>query len=261
MEPKLVELRDISKSYSKVLALEKVNMYIGQPEIVGLIGDNGAGKSTLIKVISGVHPPDTGEIWVRGQKAAKWSVVEGRAAGIETVYQDRALVEQQTITRNIFMGRERTGRWGALKLKEQDAEAERLMRTIGFTSKVFSPDSIVANLSGGERQGVAIARALYFKAALLILDEPTTSLSLTESEKVFGFVHRLKEEGSSCLFISHNIYHTFDVADRFVILDRGRVVMEANKKDVASADILVKELHDIARTGKTSLSKATTQAI
>jgi simple sugar transport system ATP-binding protein len=252
MDTKLVELQDISKSYSKVLALEHVNLDVGHAEIVGLIGDNGAGKSTLIKVISGVHAPDSGEIRVRGQKVAKWSVAEARAAGIETVYQDRALVEQQTIVRNIFMGRERTGRFGGLKLAEQYAEAERLMRTIGFTSKVFAPDSIVANLSGGERQGVAIARALYFKATLLILDEPTTSLSLTESEKVFGFVRHVKEEGSSCLFISHNIYHTYDVADRFVILDRGKVVMEADKKDIRSADILVKEMQDIARTGMTS---------
>lgn len=256
MDTKLVELEDISKFYSSVLALEHVNMYIGQPEIVGLIGDNGAGKSTLIKVISGVHAPDFGTIRVRGKKVTQWSVAEARAAGIETVYQDRALVEQQTIMRNIFMGRERTDRWGRIKLNEQYAEAERLMRTIGFTSKVFAPDSIVANLSGGERQGVAIARALYFKASLLILDEPTTSLSLTESEKVFGFVRRVKEEGSSCLFISHNIYHTYDVADRFVILDRGKVVMEANKKDIDTAEVLVKEMQDIARTGMSSSGRA-----
>jgi simple sugar transport system ATP-binding protein len=256
MDNTLIELKDISKSYNKVTALEHISMYVGQPEIVGLIGDNGAGKSTLIKVISGVHAPDSGEIWVRGQKVSRWSVAEARKAGIETVYQDRALVEQQTITRNIFMGRERTGRLGQLKLKEQDAEAERLMRTIGFTSKVFSPDSIVGNLSGGERQGVAIARALYFKASLLILDEPTTALSLTESEKVFGFVRRVKDEGSSCVFISHNIYHTYDIADRFVIMDRGRIVMEISKADVGSADILVKELHDIARTGTTAVGRA-----
>ncbi len=261
MDTKLVELEDISKSYSNVLALDHVNMYIGQAEIVGLIGDNGAGKSTLIKVISGVHPPSAGSIRVRGQKVTRWSVAEARAAGIETVYQDRALVEQQTIMRNIFMGRERTGRWGRVKLNEQYTEADRLMRTIGFTSKVFTPDSIVGSLSGGEQQGVAIARALYFKASLLILDEPTTSLSLTESEKVFGFVHRVKEEGSSCLFISHNIYHTYDVADRFVILDRGKVVMEASKEDTHSADILVKELQGIARTGMSSSSKPASQSI
>jgi simple sugar transport system ATP-binding protein len=256
MDTKLVELEDISKSYSSVLALEHVSMYIGQAEIVGLIGDNGAGKSTLIKVISGVHAPDSGTIRVRGKKVTQWSVAEARAAGIETVYQDRALAEQQTIMRNIFMGREHTDRWGRLKLNEQYAEAERLMRTIGFTSKVFSPDSIVGNLSGGERQGVAIARALYFKASLLILDEPTTSLSLTESEKVFGFVRRIREEGSSCLFISHNIYHTYDVAERFVILDRGKVVMEANKKDIDSAEVLVKEMQEIARTGMSSSARA-----
>src|SRR5262249_47564558 len=111
MGEKLLELKNISKSYAKITALEEVNIYVEQPEIVGLIGDNGAGKSTLIKVMSGVHAPDSGEIWVRGQRAATWSVAEARKAGIETVYQDRALVEQQTITRNIFMGRERTGRF------------------------------------------------------------------------------------------------------------------------------------------------------
>ena len=252
MSNKLVELKHVSKSYSKITALEDINMYVVQPEILGLIGDNGAGKSTLIKIISGVHAPDSGEIYVHGQKVEGWSVPKARDAGIETVYQDRALAEQQSITRNIFMGRERKGFLGTLKLKEQDTEAERLMRTIGFTSRIFSPDSVVGSLSGGERQGVAIARALYFKASLLILDEPTTALSLTESEKVFGFIRNVKEQGSSCIFISHNIYHTYDVADRFVILDRGHVVMEAEKKDISSADVLVKHLQAIARTGTAS---------
>jgi len=193
--------------------------------------------------------PDSGEIHIRVERVSQWSVAKAREAGIETVYQDRALAEQQTITRNIFMGRERTGFLVTIKQKEQNIEAERLMRTIGFTSKVFSPDSVVGMLSGGERQGVAIARALYFKASLLILDEPTTALSLTESEKVFGFIRAVKDQGSSCIFISHNIYHTYDVADRFVILDRGTVIMQTEKKDVPSADVLVKDLQVIARTG------------
>ena len=252
MSTRLVELKNVSKSYSKIKALEDINMFVDQPEILGLIGDNGAGKSTLIKIISGVHAPDSGDIYIRGQKSEGWSVAKARAAGIETVYQDRALAEQQSITRNIFMGRERKGFLGAIKLREQDAEAERLMRTIGFTSKVFSPDSIVGTLSGGERQGVAIARALYFKASLLILDEPTTALSLTESEKVFGFIRNVQEQGSSCIFISHNIYHTYDVANRFVILDRGQVVKQMGKSEVPSADVLVKSLQDIARTGTAS---------
>ncbi len=252
MATRLVELKDVSKSYSKITALEHVSLFVEQPEVLGLIGDNGAGKSTLIKVISGVHAPDSGEIYIRGERVSQWSVAKARAAGIETVYQDRALAEQQTITRNIFMGRERTGFLGTIKQKEQELEAERLMRTIGFTSKVFAPDSIVGKLSGGERQGVAIARALAFQAALLILDEPTTALSLTESEKVFGFIRAVKDQGSSCVFISHNIYHTYDVADRFVILDRGTVIMQAEKKEISSADVLVKEMQVIARTGSAS---------
>jgi len=149
------------------------------------------------------------------------------------------------------MGREETGFLGFIKVNEQRAEADRLMRGIGFTSKVFSPDSIVATLSGGEREGVAIARALYFDADLIVLDEPTTALSLTESEKVFNFVRRVKEEGCSCIFISHNIYHTYGVADRFVVLDRGRVAMEADKEHI-SVESLIQDLQTIARTGNYS---------
>lgn len=246
METKFLELKNISKTFGKVSALDRVSFYIkGEPEIVALIGDNGAGKSTLIKIISGVHAPDSGEIYIRGEKVDHWSVTKARAAGIETVYQDRALVLQQTIARNIFMGRERTGFLGFVKGRLQFAEADRLMRTIGFTSKVFASNSVVAKLSGGERQGVAIARALYFEADLMILDEPTTALSLTESEKVFDFVHRAKEGGTSCIFISHNIYHAYDVAERFVVLDRGKVVLETDREHT-TAEQLVKDMQEIA---------------
>jgi simple sugar transport system ATP-binding protein len=245
-----LEMKGISKSFGQVSALDDVDFHIeGEPEIVALIGDNGAGKSTLIKIISGVHRPDCGEIWVRGERVDRWSVAKARAAGIETVYQDRALVVQQTIARNIFMGREITGFLGFVRGKGQYAEADHLMRTIGFTSKVFNPDSVVAKLSGGERQGVAIARALYFDADLIILDEPTTALSLTESDKVFDFVRRAKEEGTSCIFISHNIYHAYDVAERFVVLDRGEVVLETDQGHT-TADRLVKDLQEIAQSGK-----------
>ncbi|MGA9347973.1 MAG: ATP-binding cassette domain-containing protein [Anaerolineae bacterium] len=250
METKFLELQDTSKSFGKVSALDRVNFFIkGEPEIVALIGDNGAGKSTLIKIISGVHPPDSGEIHIQGEKVDHWSVAKARAAGIETVYQDRALVLQQTIARNIFMGRERTGVLGFVKGRSQLAEANRLMRTIGFTSKVFASDSVVAKLSGGERQGVAIARALYFQADLMILDEPTTALSLTESEKVFDFIRRAKESGTSCIFISHNIYHAYDVAERFVVLDRGKVVLETDRVHT-TAEQLVKDMQEIARCNR-----------
>jgi simple sugar transport system ATP-binding protein len=243
-----LELRNITKSFGKVNAVSNVNLKVSQPEIIGLIGDNGAGKSTLIKIIAGVHKPDSGEIFIRGQKMDHWSVTQAREMGIETVYQDRALVVQQTIARNIFMGREKTGWLGFMNVKQQLAEADHLMRAIGFTSKVFSSDSIVATLSGGERQGVAIARALYFKADLIILNEPTTALSLTESEKVFNFVRQIKEQGRSCIFISHNIYHTYDICERFVVVDRGEIVMETDRTQI-SAEQLVKELQAIARAG------------
>ncbi|MFC1959708.1 ATP-binding cassette domain-containing protein [Chloroflexota bacterium] len=249
MGEKLVEIKDVTKSFGNVNALEKVTMHVDEGEIVGLIGDNGAGKSTLIKILSGVHRPDSGDIFIRGQKINGWSVTKAQAAGIETVYQDRALAVQQTVTENIFMGREITGTLGMIQIKKQHEEAERLMREIGFTSKVFSPNSVIATLSGGERQGVAIARALYFHADLIILDEPTTALSLTECYKVFNFMETAKARGSSVIFITHNIYHAYDVADRFVILDRGCVVVEANRADVASADKLVEDMQVIARKG------------
>jgi simple sugar transport system ATP-binding protein len=247
-EPPIIELKHISKSFGSVSALADISMKVNDNEVLGLIGDNGAGKSTLIKIISGVHAPDSGEILVRGKVQKKWDVNIARAHGIETVYQDRALAEQQTITRNIFMGRERGGFLGFLDLKKENEEANKLMRTIGFTSQVFAAESRVFTLSGGERQGVAIARALYFKAKMIILDEPTTALSLTESEKVFHFVRQAKDGGASALFISHNIYHTYDISDRFVVLDRGRVVLETHKTKT-TADKLVKSMQDIARSG------------
>lgn len=250
MDNRLVELKNISKSFGNVNALNDVSMVVNKAEIVGLIGDNGAGKSTLIKILSGVYSPDAGDIYIRGQKIeGRWTVAKAHEAGIETVHQDRALAVQHTIARNIFMGREIVGRFGLIRVQKQYEEAERLMREIGFTSKVFTPDSIVATLSGGERQGVAIARALYFEAELLILDEPTTALSLTETQKVYSFMLAAKEKGSSVLFISHNIYHAYDIADRFVILDRGTVAMQADKSEIESAERLVQHMKDFARAG------------
>lgn len=252
MKKRLVELKNITKSYGNVNALEDVSFFVDESEVVGLIGDNGAGKSTLIKVLSGVHAPDSGEILIKGERVSNWNSAKARDSGIETVYQDRALVVQQTIVRNIFMGREIAGRLGFLDVKKQHAEAERLMRDIGFTSKVFSPDSVVATLSGGERQGVAIARALYYDAEMIILDEPTTALSLTETQKVFSFIEAVRAKGRSIVFIDHNIYHVYDIADRFIILDRGKVVMQATKAEVQSAEKLIAEMRSIARTGHTT---------
>ncbi len=250
MNEPVVELKGITKSYNRVNAIEGVSLKIGKNETIGLIGDNGAGKSTLIKVLSGVVTPDSGEIWVKGQRVTQWDASRSRNAGIETVYQDRALVVQQTIVTNIFMGRELVNRFGFIDIARQYAESEKLMREIGFTSKSFNSDSIVATLSGGERQGVAIARAVYYDAEVIVLDEPTTALSLTETQKVFAFVAAVRSKGRSVVFIDHNINHVFDIADRIVVLDRGKIVLQMDKKDIASAESLASDMRSIARTGQ-----------
>ena len=221
-------------------------MTIRDGEVVGLLGDNGAGKSTLIKMLAGAIPLTSGEIWARGKKISGWNSEKGRNSGIETLIQDRAPAVQQTIVRNIFMGRELTRGFGFLDIQREFETAERLMREIGFISEVFGPDSIVGQLSGGERQGVAIARAIFNEASLVVLDEPTTALSLTETRKVFNFVNTVKENGRSILFIGHNIHHVYDISDRFVVIDRGRVKLEVDRNDVASASELVSFMEYIA---------------
>jgi simple sugar transport system ATP-binding protein len=242
----IIQLEGICKKFGNVSALSNVDFHVNEVEVVGLLGDNGAGKSTLIKIISGVLPPDSGRILVNGKLARDWSVPRARQEGIETVYQDQALVTQQTITRNIFMGRELCGPLGFIHLRKQQEAAGTLMRDIGFTSELITPESVVGILSGGERQGVAIARALHFDACLIILDEPTTSLSLSESEKVFRFVDHIKQQGASSIFISHNPYHSFDVADRFVILHHGCVAASIPKGAI-SVEGLIRQMQDIAR--------------
>ncbi len=252
MAERLIELRDIAKSFGRVYALGGINLHVDKGEVVGLIGDNGAGKSTLIKILAGVLRPTSGEILVRGRAVTNWNAARSRDAGIETVFQDRALAVQQTIVTIIFMGRELSGFFGWLRAAEEEREARRLMREIGFTSRVFTPQSIVGQLSGGERQGVAIARAIYKQADLIILDEPTTALSLTETEKVFHFVRQVKASGRSIIFIGHNIYHVFDIADRFVVLDRGTVVLETTRAETASAEQLINFMQRVAHPAATS---------
>jgi len=241
---KIIELKNVTKKFGGITALNKASLYVEQGEVVGLIGDNGAGKSTLIKTLVGVYGPDEGEIIIRGKKVLKWTALKARESGIETVFQDRALCPQQSIVWNIFMGKELTYPFGFVKEKEQISEANRLIREIGFTSKLIDAESPVGNLSGGERQGVAIARAIYNNAELIILDEPTNALSLNETQKVFEFVNNVKKSNRSVLFIGHNIYHVYDISDRFVILDRGKVVHQIDKKDISTPEELMKIMRD-----------------
>ena len=222
----LMKVSGVCKHFGFVQALKNVSFEVGQNEIVGLIGDNGAGKSTLIKTLTGVHRADSGELHWKGRKLTNYSVHDARDMGIVTVFQDRALSEQHLdlAERLHGEGAHGSGR-GSCAIKKQKEETQKLMKEMmGFTSSFVTPDTPVGNMSGGERQGVAICRALYFEADLIILDEPTGGLSLSETRKVLKFVSSIKESGKSCIFISHNMFHVYPVADRIIILDRGEIV-------------------------------------
>lgn len=243
----LVRLSHVSKTYGRVYALEDVSLDFFAGEIVSLVGDNGAGKSTLTKIISGTERPDAGgEIFLQGEAVSKWSSAKARSWGIETVFQNRALSEQQTIYNNVFLGREITNRFGFVNRKQEIKETEALMRKIGYTSKVWTPVSSVDKLSGGERQGVAIARAILFDSRMVVLDEPTSAMALTETAEVLEFIKSLKESGKSVIFISHNPWDAYAVADRFVILERGKLAIDCPKGDL-TADDFIALLHEFAK--------------
>jgi simple sugar transport system ATP-binding protein len=245
----ILEMRNISKRFGDVQALRQVDFAVARNEVVGLVGDNGAGKSTLIKIVTGYHTPDSGEVYFNGSKLEGLSVAEARGLGIETVYQERALANLQTLWRNIFMGRELTTRLGFLDVNSMERETEKLMiSSMGFTSAAVTPDSAVQTFSGGEKQGVAIVRALYFQAELIILDEPTMGLSVSETRKLLEFVGEIKEAGKSSILIDHNVFHVYAVADRIVVLDRGAVAGEFLTKDI-TLDELMEKMYRVAQTG------------
>jgi simple sugar transport system ATP-binding protein len=244
-----LELRNVSKTFGEVKSLQNVNFHVDQNEVVGLLGDNGAGKSTLIKIVTGYHQPDSGEIYFDGQRVEHLSVPKARALGVETVYQERALAEQQTLWQNIFMGRELTHPLGFMDIRKMKNETDRLMlQSMGFTSGAVTSDSQIKNFSGGEKQGVAIVRALYFQADLIILDEPTMGLSLQETRKLIEFVRGIKRAGKAAIFIDHNVFHVYSMADRIVVLDRGMVAGEFLTKDI-TLDALTEKMYRVAETG------------
>ena len=246
----VIALKNVSKTFGEVRSLSGINLEIYPGEIVGLLGDNGAGKSTLVKTIMGFHKPDAGgEIWFKGEQISDWSVAKARGLGIETIYQERALCEQQPIWRNMFMGREIVNRFGKLDVKGMRKEASRLMSEhMGFTSTAVHPDNTVLTMSGGEKQGVAITRALHFEAELVILDEPTVGLSLSETRKTLDFIQNIKASGRSAIFIDHNIFHIYPAVDRMIVLDRGKVAGNYKKSEI-TMDELIESMYRVARTG------------
>jgi simple sugar transport system ATP-binding protein len=235
MEDYRLELKNVTKHFGEVKALENIDFRLGRNEIVGLLGDNGAATS--------------GEIFFNGKKVENLTVPKARKLGVETVYQERALAEQQTLWRNIFLGRELCNSWGFLDIQRMRDETHRLMsQSMGFTSGAINPDSRVEKYSGGEKQGVAIVRALFFDAEIIVLDEPTMGLSLKETAKLVSFVNGIKQAGKSAIFIDHNILHVYNVADRVVVIDRGRVAGEFLPKNIGLNELMDKMVR-VAETG------------
>ena len=228
MADELVLMDNISKYYGRVCALDGVTFRVFKNEIVGLLGDNGAGKSTLIKVLSGAVRSTSGDIYIKGSKVDIKSTTDAIANGIETIYQDSALVTQLSITRNLFLGREPTKGPGFLNKMDQaqmESVARDLLKRVGITKNI-PPTTPIGSLSGGERQAVAIARAMYFDSDLIILDEPTNNLGVAETQGVLRFVRNARDSGHSCIFIAHNIHHVFQVVDRIVVMRQGKVVAD-----------------------------------
>ncbi len=235
-----VRMVGIEKYFGKIAALRGINFEVKPNEIVGLIGDNGAGKSTLIKIITGVFPPTSGEIHIRDKKVdtSSYNVKKAHQLGIETVYQDKSLGDKQPLWRNFFIGRQIKNRFGFINVKkEKEIANDIMMNVIGFRGAGITVDSTVSNLSGGERQGVAIGRAMYFDADLIILDEPTVALSLKEVQKVLDFVNKIKQSGRACIYISHMLSHVYMIADRFYILDRGKIITSIEKSQISLTEL------------------------
>ena len=242
----IIECKKLNKWYSGVHALKDFNLSIKKNSVVGLIGDNGAGKSTLIKILSGAHKADSGQVFFEGNEVKFRSTKEAMNLGIETIYQYSALIPEMSIARNIFIGREqisyKIGSLGIMKRTEMDTAAMDALNDVELHLR--SPETPVNQLSGGERQGVVIARAMYFKSKLLILDEPTNHLSVKETNKVLRFVEGLKKQGVTSIFITHNLSHIFPIADHLCVMARGEKISDMEKKDTT-----IEELTDLLVSG------------
>ena len=236
----LLRVRGLRKSFGAVAALRHADLDIREGEVVALLGDNGAGKSTFVRLLSGAGRPDAGTFLFGGTAVPlnRYTVRKARDMGIETVHQDRCLCEGQSLWRNMFVGRHLRTRFGFIDINaEREATRVMLGEWLGLGGAGLDPDADVRVLSGGERQALAIGRAMYFGARLVILDEPTTALSLKEVGRVLAFIRTLRERGRSVLLVSHHVHQAYDVADRFVFMDKGRTVGEGGRGDTSPADL------------------------
>ena len=237
-ETPYLELENISKFYGNIIALKGVTTNVSPGEVTCVLGDNGAGKSTFIKILAGVHQQSEGDFRIEGKSVLFDSPRDALAHGIATVYQDLAMVPLMSVTRNFFMGREPTKGWGLTKRLDIEKANEitmEEMRKMGINLR--APDQAVGTLSGGERQTVAIARAVYFGAKVLILDEPTSALGVRQTSNVLSTIDRVRKQGVGVVFISHNVRHAMAVGDRFTVLNRGQTLGTAVRGEIDAAEL------------------------
>lgn len=235
----LIEVSNISKYFGNVMALQDVSMTVYPGEVHCLLGDNGAGKSTLIKTLSGVHAPDHGEIRIEGQRVRFSSPREALQAGIATAYQDLAMIPLMSISRNFFLGSEPTTGWGPFRrfdVAKADAITRVELDRMGIAVRDTSQP--VGTLSGGERQSVAIARAVYFGARILILDEPTAALGVKEAGVVLRYIAQAREQGLGVIFITHNVHHAWAIGDKFTLLSHGRSEGTFTKDETSREEVI-----------------------
>jgi ABC-type sugar transport system ATPase subunit len=233
----LVRMENIFKSFGHVKALNGVDLELGYREVLGLVGDNAAGKSTLLKTLAGVHVMDSGDIYIEGERAEIKKPIDARRLGIETIYQDFMLAPNLDITKNIFLGREKTGMgfMGSLKKKEMDDEALQVLEELGFTMPLRTR---VVNLSGGQQQTIAIARALLHPPKVILMDEPTASLSVGAINRFLDLVKGLREKGCSIIYVSHRLPDVLEVADRILVLRTGKMVAEKKTSETDIEEIV-----------------------
>lgn len=234
----LLEVRNVSKYFGSVIALKDISMTVYAGEVMCLLGDNGAGKSTLIKILSGVHQPSEGQYLIEGKEVRFNSPRDALNRGIATVYQDLAMIPLMSVSRNFFLGLEPTVGWGPLRrfnVKYADEVTRTELGKMGI--HVRDTSQAVGTLSGGERQSVAIARAVYFGAKVLILDEPTAALGVKEAGVVLRYIAQARARGLGVIFITHNVHHAYPIGDRFTLLNRGRSYGTFNKSEVSREEV------------------------
>ena len=232
----LVEMRDIFVSFGGVHAVDGVSVDLHAGEVMALVGGNGAGKSTLMRVLSGAHPADSGQLLIEGQPVSIGNPRDAKALGIETIYQTLALADNVDTAANVFLGRELRSRLGSLDDSAMESATRKVMGRLNPRFKNFKTS--VKSLSGGQRQSVAIARAVHFNARILIMDEPTAALGPAETAQVHELVAQLKSDGIGIFLISHDIHDVFDLADRIAVMLQGKLVGTVNKRDVTKDEVL-----------------------